>query len=1083
MLKPAISVETGQLKAKFHETGQLAVLTGNDKMINQVIQNPLENRLTQLYVRKHQGEKILIAPLLTDTARFSYSASGVKYEGKAFDATYTVLFTLIENYWFYEVAIEGSGTFDFVYIQDLSLADSGAVRSNEAYISQYIDMKVTDTTDSGYVIQARQNQPQNGEFPAVQIGSFQKTIGFATDGFDIYGTTYKTTEEPTGLYQKQLPNRVYQYEFTEAVLQTESFRDKAEFVFYGKFSSNQPEASGEPVALATIRQAYVKQREIAWQAGTEVQWKRPLGPTISGKAVEMQIIDERYPDRIQEEWQGEELLSFFTPDYKHVVLPVKETQLLRPHGTILLDQVDPLHPENTLSASSYMYGLFLSQAVLGNTNMNKWNSNARNPLNLLKTSGVRVYLETEAGLQNLGMPSLWEITTNEAVWHYWLADDVITVRAFITATSKTIELAISSARQRAYSFVITNQVTMGANEYEQTPRKHISGKTVTYQLPANSLGEQIYPELAYQVTGDYDQITDERYFADVYQGTAELDVFVYPTTSEAHFYVQASFDGEFSQLEIDHAEDRRKFRSHYDELTAELYLEHPSRFTEKINITVFWYTHQMLVHYAAPHGLEQYSGAAWGTRDVSQGPFEFFYATGNQPVMKAIIETVFSHQYEQTGDWPQWFMFDKYTAIQQEESHGDVIVWPLKMLGDYLEATGDTDILSAELPYVDSEAKAFIAEKATLLEHVQKAVATIEARFMPGTYLSNYGDGDWDDTLQPANSQLKASMVSSWTVALTYQVLGKLADWLPESERYQTIAEGIYKDFHQYMLGETDIIPGFLNLEDPQEVRYMIHPNDKETNSHYRLIPMTQSVISELVDAKQAAANFDIIREHLFYPDGVRLMDRPANYTGGVSRHFKRAEQAANFGREIGLQYVHAHIRYVEALAKVGNTEAWEMLEKINPINISEAVPNAAARQANTYFSSSDAAFINRYEAQEKYDLVKKGGIPVQGGWRIYSSGPGIYLNQLISSVLGIRQTQTQLLFDPVLPNELDGLEAHIQLAGKRFDIQFIAAEKRSIEINGETAVFEQEANPYREGALSIDKNQLPNNAHLTIYF
>ena len=36
-----------------------------------------------------------------------------------------------------------------------------------------------------------------------------------------------------------------------------------------------------------------------------------------------------------------------------------------------------------------------------------------------------------------------------------------------------------------------------------------------------------------------------------------------------------------------------------------------------------------------------------------------------------------------------------------------------------------------------------------------------------------------------------------------------------------------------------------------------------------------------------------------------------------MSTNFKRAEQAANFGREIGLQYVHAHIRYTEAMAKM----------------------------------------------------------------------------------------------------------------------------------------------------------------------
>ena len=96
-----------------------------------------------------------------------------------------------------------------------------------------------------------------------------------------------------------------------------------------------------------------------------------------------------------------------------------------------------------------------------------------------------------------------------------------------------------------------------------------------------------------------------------------------------------------------------------------------------------------------------------------------------------------------------------------------------------------------------------------------------------------------------------------------------------------------------------------------------------------------------------------------FYgPDGVRLMDKPAHYKGGVSTHFKRAEQASNFGREIGLQYVHAHIRFVEAMAKLGKSdEVWSGLEKINPVMIQDKVPNAERRQSNAYFSSSDGDF------------------------------------------------------------------------------------------------------------------------------
>ena len=53
--------------------------------------------------------------------------------------------------------------------------------------------------------------------------------------------------------------------------------------------------------------------------------------------------------------------------------------------------------------------------------------------------------------------------------------------------------------------------------------------------------------------------------------------------------------------------------------------------------------------------------------------------------------------------------------------------------------------------------------------------------------------------------------------------------------------------------------------------------------------------------------------------------------------------------------------------------------------------PAALPRQSNAYFSSSDAAVHDRYEAAERYDEIVAGKIPVAVGWRLYSSGPGIF--------------------------------------------------------------------------------------------
>ncbi len=203
-------------------------------------------------------------------------------------------------------------------------------------------------------------------------------------------------------------------------------------------------------------------------------------------------------------------------------------------------------------------------------------------------------------------------------------------------------------------------------------------------------------------------------------------------------------------------------------------------------------------------------------------------------------------------------------------------------------------------------------------------------------------------------------------------------------------------------------------------------------------------------------------------------MDRPPEYTGGKSVHFQRAETASHFGREIGLQYVHAHIRYCEALAKVGRAE--ELLEgllAISPVAIKDTVPNARPRQANLYFSSSDAEVYDRYEAAKSMDDLKSGHVGALGGWRLYSSGPGIYIGLAINRLFGIRRSFDHVVLDPVLPKSMDGAELDLDWNGKR--VRWIFRVKRrtfdpfKVVINGAPlADYERLSNPYRPGGISI---------------
>ncbi|GMQ59945.1 hypothetical protein AN1V17_43450 [Vallitalea sediminicola] len=1089
-----ISIKKDSTQFTFLDTGDLREIRNNEIMINQMIGDPIYGSINNIYLRIYKDTKIEKYKLLgiNSDSLFSYNDESVRWEGNIEGISYKITLTLVdENLWCYDIVLDGNNeTVDIIYGQDISIADKGGVLANELYISQYIDHKVLDGK-FGYVVSSRQNQKQSCGYPYIQQGSKDiKTVGYSTDATQFFGKTYKKTNKEEALIGN-LVNENYQYELSYIALQTEKITldSQKRFGFYGVFK--------EDFKKAVDSIEFNEEKEYAWKYVekimedsfipiSKVSLAKKIGKPLYSNPLSNEEIDGFFPTRTLEEKVGSKLLSFFTHGHRHVVLQEKEILEERPSGHIIANAIDEKKiSKEIITSTNYMYGVFNSQLVVGNTSLNKMLSQTRGTLNIQKNSGQRIYIKNNGEYHILTLPAAYEMGQNYARWFYKIDEDMLIVTNYAATDCSDIILEVKSEQGKSYDMLITNQLVMGEHEFQNECVAKISNNKVILSPDSSSLSAEIYDNLHYTIRLNGSQMSvmqDNTFFEDdeIRNGTL-LTLKIQPAS-----YIQLIISGNLGYREdkiFDYSfdEEKKKYDAFYEKLTCGFSLDLPGKDNSdlnKINEIFWWYTHNAMVHYAVPHGLEQPGGAAWGTRDICQGPIEYFMATQHYDVIRDIIIEIFSHQFLENKEWPQWFMIDEY-HMQQEDCHGDVVLWPLKVVGDYIRVTGDTDILNETIGFRNIDGT-ITHEKETLLRHMKLAVDTIKKRFMYNTTLISYAGGDWDDTLQPASEELKEKLVSSWTVALTYQVMKQLGEVLDDidknwSKELIELSELINEDFNDLLIKDK-IIAGFAYFENDKDMDYMLHPEDNKTGIKYRLLPMTRSIISELVSKEQADMNVKIIDEHLNCTDGVRLMNRPARYKGGVIEYFKRAEQASNVGREISLNYIHAHIRYIEAVAKLGlEKEAWEAMMKINPILITEKVPNAEIRQSNAYFSSSEGMFNDRYIYQDNFDELRNGDIGVKSGWRIYSSGPGIYLNQIISNILGIRITSDSVIIDPILSKDLDGLIMNYNYMRKPvkwiYHIKGDEGRVTKVVVNDKEMTLGMINNNYRQGGVTINKN------------
>ena len=1094
------------LRLQFSPAGHLQAIRHESVLINQLIPLAVEDSLMRLSVRV-KGSSPQVKPLIglaADLTLRQVTANSLTWKGIPLQLEHSVSVLLHASLpaWYWRVHLRNTSdaavTLDVLYGQDLGLAHINAVTNNEAYVCQYIDHLPIDVPSLGPVILSRQNQAQSGNrFPWIAQGCLDGAAAYGTDGFQFFGKDHRVTGVPA-VWERDLPSRRLQYEFAYIGLQSREFQlepgQERTLTFFAYYVPDHPKASSEADVAEVLDRISPPPtptgdpRHLPSAAPTSILSN---ASPVGGQAFSRGECHEYFPGpwRHVEEREGE-LHSFFHGENRHAVTRAKEQVVERPHGH-LLRSGSALWPENdVLGTTVYAAGIFNAQVFLGNTNLARFLSVVRNPLNVTRLSGQRVFVKLDGNWRQLGVPSAFDFGLRDARWIYRIGDCVIEARTWCWSDRPAVTLELRVLGGGPLEFLITHHLALGKDEQSMPGEISIDSTAGAVScLPAiENLMHRHMPGIGVAIVADAAakivRLGGSELLGDVELGPAPLAVLQTTAVSQCSITLTPYNPQEQSVADLTReirASSAQGKPSTSDPVLplADLHLDSESdEGAARISEVIPWFAHNAAIHLATPHGLEQYGGAAWGVRDVCQGPVEWLLAAGRYPEVRRVLLNVFAQQYGDDGSWPHWYMHPPFDFIRQEHSHGDIPFWPLKALCDYVEAANDFSILQERVAYRarPNEAQARPAE--SLTEHADRIIGHYRGRCLGSTALINYGDGDWDDTLQPADPSLRSTLVSSWTVGLVYHAFrvwrevctrgGETA----RAEALTPILGKIREDFRRLLIIDGQVC-GFA-LQEGDKLRPLLHPADTVTGIRHRLLPMTRAILAELFDPDEAQHHAELIRQHLLFPDGVRLMSSPVPYRGGVETIFKRAESAANFGREIGLQYVHAHLRYAEAMAKLGDADAlWRALQVVNPVQLDALLPHAAPRQSNTYFSSSDGDFADRYEAAAQFERLRDGTATVKGGWRIYSSGPGLYLHKVVACLLGWRESFGEIVLDPVLPVSLDGMTAEFRHAGKAITVKYRGKSQshspKTIVVNSRPfSAFRPLENPYRPGGIAM---------------
>jgi cellobiose phosphorylase len=458
------------------------------------------------------------------------------------------------------------------------------------------------------------------------------------------------------------------------------------------------------------------------------------------------------------------------------------------------------------------------------------------------------------------------------------------------------------------------------------------------------------------------------------------------------------------------------------------------------------------------------SGGAFGFRDQLQDVMAAAYSWPELIKNQILLHS--SRQFVE-GDVRHWWHKEAGRGIRTRYS--DDLLWLPYVTCDYVERTGDYEILDLEAGFLESERlrenederyeiPVASQQADSVYEHCIRA---IELSLRYGSHgIPLMGSGDWNDGMNTVGNKGRGESI--WLGWFLYTILKRFIpvcmrkNDLKRAQRYEEeavhIAEAIEAE-----------------AWDGSWYRRAYFDNGaalgSAANSECRIDSIAQSwsVISGAGRPARAREAMSAVEKYLIdHEEGIIKLLTPPFDEGSLRPGYIRGYVPGV--RENGGQYTHAATWVILAFAGLGmGGRAWQLFHMINPVNHSRTSIECSRYKVEPYVMAADV-----------YAVPPNTG---RGGWTWYTGAAGWLYRVGLESLLGVRKEGNRLYMDPCIPPEWEKFEVEYTFENSMYQIEVANPDKVSTGIRGITV----DGQPCPEGYVALTGDGLEHKVRIVM--